>query len=261
MVVLNVHTLGDPQGTPLLAIHGITAHGLRFRRLATEAWPDRYTFAVDLRGHGRSTSDGPWSIPQHVRDLLDTLDANGLDRIDVVGHSYGGAIGLALLAAAPERVRRLVLLDPALEIPGDQASENAMRTITDPGWASIEEATLARSTGLRDEARPAVVEDMAEHLVQWDDGRFRLRFPRPAVVTGWGEVCHPLPPTITPCPALIVVADRAGLVAPHTLDRLLALFRGHLQVAHLDCGHMVYWEDFDATVAAVVPFLRAEPPA
>ncbi len=259
MAVLNVHDLGDPHGAPVLAIHGITAHGLRFRRLATEAWPQLHTFAVDLRGHGRSLSDGPWSIPQHVRDLLDTLDAHGLDRVDVVGHSYGGAIGLALLAAAPDRVRRFVMLDPALRIPGEQASENALRTISDPGWATIEEATIARNAGFGDEIHPAVVEDVAEHLVQGDDGRFRFRFHRPAVVTGWGEVCHPLPAMITPCPALLVVADRAGLVADDTIELLRAMFGDLLRVEHLDCGHMLYWDDFDGTVAAVAPFLRAEP--
>lgn len=257
MSVLNVHELGDPEGEPLLAIHGITAHGLRFRRLAQEAWPERHTFAVDLRGHGRSLSDGPWSIPQHVRDLIDTLDVNGLDRVDVVGHSYGGAIGLALLAAAPERVRRIALLDPALAISGSLASSNALGTIADPGWDSVEEATIARNAGLGDEINPAVVEDVAEHLVLGDDGRYRFRFHRPAVVTGWGEVCHPLPGSIEPRPALLVVADRAGLVAPETIDALRALFGDRLRVEHLDCGHMLYWEDFAGTAAAVVPFLRS----
>ena len=75
MAVLHTHLFGDPGGAPVLAVHGITAHGRRFRRLAEEAWPDRRTLAVDLRGHGRSTADGPWSIPQHVADLIETADA------------------------------------------------------------------------------------------------------------------------------------------------------------------------------------------
>src|SRR6188508_369352 len=100
MAVLHVHEFGDPDGEVVLAVHGITAHGRRFRRLAEEAWPRRRTIAVDLRGHGRSPYDGPWSVPRHVADLGDTLDALGVvGPVDVVGHSYGGLIGLALLAA------------------------------------------------------------------------------------------------------------------------------------------------------------------
>src|SRR5262245_39716879 len=97
MTLLNIHEFGDPSGEPVLAVHGITAHGRRFTRLATEAWPSRRTIAVDLRGHGRSTYDAPWSIQQHVTDLIDTLDSLGLESLDVVGHSYGGAISLSLL--------------------------------------------------------------------------------------------------------------------------------------------------------------------
>jgi lipase len=255
MAVLHTHRFGASEGDPLLAVHGITAHGRRFRRLAEESWPARQTLAVDLRGHGRSTSDGPWSIGQHVTDLVDTLDDAGWGAVDVVGHSYGGAIGLTLLATAPERVRRLVLLDPALALGGDFASKAAADTIDFAGWATVEEATLARNAGLGDDINWGVAEDIAEHLVHGEDGRFRFRYHKPAVVTGWGEVCYPLPARVTPVPALLVVADRAELVSAATIAGLQALFGDLLQVQHLDAGHMHYWERFDETADLVTTFL------
>lgn len=255
MAVLHTHAFGDPTGAPLVAVHGITGHGGRYRRLAEEALPERRTVAVDLRGHGRSTYDGPWSIPRHVADLVDTLDSYGLGAVDVVGHSYGGAIALALLVAAPARVRRLVLLDPALAQSGKQASRSATQTINDPGWATVEEATVARNAGLGDEINVGVVEDIAEHLVETDDGRFRFRFHKPAVITGWGELCAPLPDALEAVPALLVVADRAGLVSPEIEAGLVELFDDQLDVVHLDCGHMLYWERFDDTAAAITSFL------
>ncbi len=254
MTVLHVNELGDPAGSPVLAIHGITAHGLRFRRLAEEAWPGRRTLAVDLRGHGFSTSDGPWSIPQHVADLVDTLDSLGLDRLDVVGHSYGGAIGLALLAHAPDRVARLVMLDPALAQGGEWASGAALATMDHPGWDSVEAATVARNDGLGDEIVPAVVEDIEQHLVLDEDGRYRFRFHRPAVVTGWGEMTYPLPTSISPCPGLLVIAEQAGLVTLQIEAGLAELFGGRLDVERIDCGHMLYWERFDETAAVVARF-------
>jgi len=39
VTILNFHDLGDPAGVAVLAVHGITAHGLRFRRPAEQAWP------------------------------------------------------------------------------------------------------------------------------------------------------------------------------------------------------------------------------
>jgi len=255
MTVLHTYDFGDRGGEPLLAIHGITGHGRRFRRLAEQGWPRRHTIAVDLRGHGHSTSDGPWSIPQHVRDLIDTVDQRDLGPLDVVGHSYGAAIGLHLLAASPERVRRLVLLDPALARPGDGASSAATGTIEDRGWATVEEATLARNAGLGDTVNPGVVEDVDQHLVLGGDGRYRFRYHKPAVVTGWGEVCHPLPELRERRPTHLVIAERAGIVTDAVVDGLRLLLGDELTVERIDCGHMLYWERFDDTVAATAPFL------
>lgn len=255
MTVLNVHDLGDPAGEPMLAVHGIRAHGLRFRRLAEEGWPERRTLAVDLRGHGRSTSDGPWSIGQHVADLIDTLDAAGVGEVDVVGHSYGGVIGLHLLGAHAHRVRRLVMLDPAFLLPGATGSAQALATIADPGFASVEEAAIARNEGLGHEIHPAVHEELAEHLVQGDDGRYRFRFHPPAVVTGWGELCRPLPAVREPKPSLLVTATRAEWVTDEVIAGLRHLLGSRLSTSTIDCGHMLYWERFDETAAAVVTFL------
>jgi lipase len=257
MSVLHFHEFGDPAGELVLAVHGITAHGRRFRRLAEEAWPERRTIAVDLRGHGRSTYDGPWSIPQHVTDLIDTMDALGVEAADLVVHSYGGAIALALLGRAPERVRRLVLLDPALALDGAEASEAALGQFEPGGWASIEDATAARQGDLGDEHAATIAEEIAAHLVEGDDGRYRFRFHKPAIVTGWGEMSYPLPDALPAVPALIVVCDKADIVTPEALAGLKALLGEHLQVEHLDSGHMLYWEAFDATASLVTDFLAA----
>jgi lipase len=259
MTVLHTSTFGDPAGEPLLAIHGITAHGKRFQRSGNEGWAHRRTVAVDLRGHGFSTWEAPWSVAQHVQDLLDTLDAAGLgdpsDPIDVVGHSYGGEIALHLLERAPERIKRVVLLDPALERPSDWASTMAATAIANPGWGSIEEAEIARSTGLGQERHPAAVQDVAEHVVLGDDGRYRTRTCLPAVVTGWGELALPLPPLHTVRPTLLVIADKAGIVTDGAVAGLQQRLGDQLSIEHLDCGHMLYWERFDETAALVREFL------
>ena len=60
---LNTHEWGDPSAPPVVCLHGVTGHGLRFRRLAEERLADRFhVVAADLRGHGHSTWDEPWDI-------------------------------------------------------------------------------------------------------------------------------------------------------------------------------------------------------
>jgi lipase len=257
MSVLHRHEFGDAgaTGTPVFAVHGIGAHGRRFRRLAEERLPDRRTVAVDLRGHGRSTYDGPWSNQRHVADLVETLDALALAMVDVVSHSYGGVLALGLLTTAPERVRSIVLLDPALAQPGAMASDVAMGVIEHPGFADPDEAARWRKGDAGDEIDAAVREEIDEHLVLGADGRYRFRVHRPAVVTAWGELCHPLPASVTRVPTLLVAAGRADFVTAEVEAGLAHLFAPDFRSMHLDAGHMLYWDRFDETAAAVEGFL------
>lgn len=238
----------------MLAIHGITGHGRRFRRLAEEGWPHRRTFAVDLRGHGRSLSGGPWSVSQHVTDVADTLESLNLDTVDLVGHSYGGMIGFHLLARAPERVRRLAMLDPAFARDAESMNAMAALEIAKPGFATYEDALAAEWAGYPKHVLPAARENLAEHLVLGDDGRYRARYHRPAVVAGWGELCAAVPELFAARPTLTIVADKAALVTPAIVDSLSAQLGELLTVAHLDSGHTLDWERFDETVAAIDHF-------
>jgi lipase len=255
VTVLHSHTYGAADGPPLLAVHGVTGHARRYERAATEGWSHRRTLAVDLRGHGFSTWEPPWSIEQHVDDLLDTLDAQALDVVDVVGHSYGGAIAVNLLGRAPERVRRVVLLDPALEMDPPAMRERAEGTIAFTGFETVEDAIRARNDGLGPEIHPAVPIEIEQHLVTTEDGRCRFRFSPLAVATGFGEVCRPLPALPEPRPTLLVVAEQADLVTPRQIAHLQQLLGDQLATATVESGHMVYWERFDETVALVNGFL------
>jgi lipase len=105
--------------------------------------------------------------------------------------------------------------------------------------------------------RDAVQEDLDEHLVQGDDGRWRYRFHPPAVITGWGELCSPVPRLTATPPTLVVAANGAPFVTPEIEADLRTQLGDRLSVVRLDCGHMVYWEDFAGTVAAVSAFLSS----
>lgn len=103
-------------GTPVLAVHGVTANH--------RSWPlvaDRVgapVLAPDLRGRGRSGDlPGPAGMDAHVEDLVAVLDAAGVDRAVLVGHSMGGFVVAALAEAAPERVAGVVLVDGGLPFP------------------------------------------------------------------------------------------------------------------------------------------------
>ena len=253
---LNVHHYGDPDGAPLLAIHGVSAHGARYREFADLATPDRNVLAVDLRGHGRSGWEPPWDVITHLDDLIETLDAEGVDGpIDVMGHSFGGLLGLSLVALAPELVRRAVLIDPAIALPADYCIDRANETIAFAGWDSPEAAIEARKIGLAESGHRFVAGEIAEHVEQGEDGRWRARFARPAAVTAWSEMAHAAPIPETPRPVLILRAARDIYVTPALVDPLREALGDDLEVVDIDAAHMIYWEQPEAAAAEIRRFL------
>jgi lipase len=240
---LHVHAWG-PAGAPaLLVVHGVTNTGARYRRLAEEQLPRLRVVAPDLRGHGRSTWDPPWSVRQHVDDLAEVLDGLGPAPAAVAGHSFGGLIAMALAAALPERVGALALIDPAAAVGAARAVAEAEAARRDDGWRDVAEARAARAALRPAHSRDTVDEDIATHLEQGADGRVRFRYSRPAVVTAWSEMAGPLPSLAAyPGRALLVEALRADYVSAPLRSRLRDDLGGRLDELGIDAGHMLFWD-------------------
>src|SRR5437588_9527469 len=114
---LHMHEWGDADAPALVCLHGITAHGRRFRRLAEERLARRFrVLAPDLRGHGRSGYEPPWTIAAHLEDVVETLAEAGVERAAWIGHSFGGRLVLELAAREPDRLDRAALLDPVIQV-------------------------------------------------------------------------------------------------------------------------------------------------
>ncbi|MFF2370227.1 alpha/beta hydrolase [Agromyces sp. NPDC058110] len=107
----------DAAGTPVLAVHGITASHRSWDVFA-EGLPGRRVIAPDLRGRGRSNAlPAPYTLVQHADDLVAVLDALGVDRAHVVGHSMGAFVSVRLAERHPDRVAGLSLVDGGLPVP------------------------------------------------------------------------------------------------------------------------------------------------
>ena len=113
MPTLPAQHWGDPAAARrALLVHGLTSDGGTWWRvgeaLASAGW---FVTAVDLRGNGAAPIAQHYSFADYASDLP------GRDWDVVVGHSLGGAVA-TLAALEPGFTRRLVLLDPALALPG-----------------------------------------------------------------------------------------------------------------------------------------------
>jgi lipase len=254
---LHLHEWGDPSAPAIVCLHGVNAHGRRYRKLAEERLGDRFrVLAPDLRGHGYSDWEPPWTIATHAHDVLETLDAAGVRRGTWLGHSFGGRLVAEIAALAPARVERAILLDPALQILPHVGLDFAERERADHSFASPADAIEARLAGGAPTPLPFLEEEMHEHLVQDSGGRYRYRYCQSTVVSVYGELVTPPPPPETlQAPTLLLYADEFGLVRDEQVEAYRRALGDRLEVITVPGGHMVYWDAWDQTAAAIERFL------
>lgn len=102
-------------GTPLLMLHGFTADSQSWAPLEKTMGGNRPFIRIDLPGHGRSPRRPVAAFAELARQLVEAFDdaCRDHDSIDILGHSLGGALALALADIRPRRVRSLALISPA----------------------------------------------------------------------------------------------------------------------------------------------------
>lgn len=102
---------GPHRGAPaVVLLHGLGGDARFWLAEQTLLARDFRTLAIDLRGSGQSIgSDGPFTVDALAADVLEVLDAAGIDAAHVVGFSMGGVVAQALAVAASDRVISLVL--------------------------------------------------------------------------------------------------------------------------------------------------------
>jgi lipase len=251
-MLLHVHEWGNPQGEPLVCLHGVTGYAAVYQRLAEERWNERRVLAFDLRGHGRSGWEPPWTFATHVADLVETSAALGVSSADWVGHSFGGRLVLELAAAHPQLVQRAALLDPAIQLLPEVALGVADFERREPVFASVEEYIQARQLLYPDSPRAAMEHEAAQHLEQQGDGSFRRRTCQAAAVSIYGELATAPPsPSTLAAKTLLLYAPAYGLVSEEQIEAYRAALGSRLEVVEVPGSHMVQWDAFDEVAEAV----------
>ena len=108
---------GEP---PMVFVHGFACDSHDWSWQLPHFREQHRSIAVDLRGHGRSSSpDSGYTVVEFAEDLAGLLDHLSADRIIAVGHSMGASVVSALAIEHPELVTALVCVDPAYLIPDE----------------------------------------------------------------------------------------------------------------------------------------------
>jgi N-formylmaleamate deformylase len=250
---LSLHALDfGGERPPVLILPGITSPAISWQFVARELVGVARPVVADLRGRGLSDvpADGSYAIEDYAADAAAMVDALGLRRPIVLGHSLGARIAAVLAVRHSDATGPVVLVDPPLSGPGrdpyptsleaflGQLREAQAGTSADavrahwPGWPQLELELRARWLATCDET--AVVETHrgfeSEEFLPW-----------------WEAV---------PSPALLLRGERSPVVTDAGARELARLRPDVPIVAVPDAGHMVPWDNLPGFVAAVDGFLR-----
>ncbi len=134
---LHYKVAGD--GPPLLLIAGFASDSASWAPVAPQLAQSRRLIMPDNRGSGRTQSgDAPVTLRDYAEDCVALMDHLGLRRIDIVGHSMGGAVAMEIASVWPARTGKLII------------AASPPRT-TGHSRAVIESLTALREAGARDE--------------------------------------------------------------------------------------------------------------
>jgi pimeloyl-ACP methyl ester carboxylesterase len=256
-------------GEPIVMIPGLGATKAEFLPMAPALAPGFRTIAIDLPGFG--DSDKPFPASYNARFFASwveaLLDALGLDRVHLLGHSMGGRVALEVGMRHPERIERLVLMTPSLAWLADRPWAPALKLVRpelgllQPTPKSVVEGVIRRIVPQSDShfVAPALDEFLRSYLTP----RGRVAFyaaARNIYLEDPEEFWTGLE-RLSP-EALFIWGRRDGLVpigfARHVRERLPAA-----RHCELDCGHVPQLERPAQLHSAIAGFLRgtAEAPA
>mgnify|MGYP002390002406 FL=1 len=172
----------------LICVHGLTRCGRDFDTLAEALADDYRVICPDIIGRGLSDwLDDPagYGIPTYAQNMLALLAQLGAAKVDWLGTSMGGLIGMALAAQPDSPIQRLILNDVGPEISGPSLARIAQYVGRDERWDSLEEAMAQQSQALAPfgQLSPAQWHRiLLPGLVQDAQGRWRTRYdPRIAL--------------------------------------------------------------------------------
>ncbi|MFN5599162.1 MAG: alpha/beta fold hydrolase [Gemmatimonas sp.] len=248
---------------PVLLLHGTSASLHTWEGWSAALRSTRRVISVDLPGFGLTGPDplNDYRIERYTRFVVALLDSLGVRRADVAGNSLGGEIAWETAARAPDRVRKLVLVDPAGFKFTSESVPLGFRLARTPSlsWLftrilprGVVESSVRSVYGDPEKVTDALV-DRYYQLTLRTGNRTVLahRFAQTAPGADTARLA-----SIT-APTLILWGGRDQLIPPSDAARFQRLLPRATLIMYPELGHVPHEEDAARTVRDVLAFLRA----
>ncbi len=260
---------GNPNGTPVIALHGWLDNANTFDRLAP-LLPGLHLTCLDLPGHGRSDHRPPgmrYHMTDYVDDVMAVANKLKLEQFVLMGHSMGAGIACLTASAFPANIMRLVLIESLGAVTGGLNDAPAslrhsvlkMRTLSTKrraGYKDFQKLIKARA------AAGNINQDSAEILVRrafkeednqivWQSDK-RLKVPTPNYLTD--ELMLAFLRAIE-APTFLVTAESGTLRKRHYFESRFKAIK-NLQTINLPGNHHLHLDEPIPVARAIAEFLE-----
>ena len=259
---LNAVTLGEAADScpPVVLLHGLFGSARNFGGLQKSlAATGKHVIALDLRNHGGSPHDADTSYAAMAADVAETLAAMEALPCRLLGHSMGGKVAMRLALDLPAHVERLIIADiaPVAYAHANRAIAEAMLALPLAPGMTRAGASAALADAVTDPGIRAFLL-LNLRLGSGEPPGWQIGLPELAAgmdaLQGWEDGGTPYPG-----PSLFVTGGKSAYVPPWMHDDIRALFPRAAFAVLPEAGHWLHAEDPTGFLAAILPFLDAEP--
>jgi pimeloyl-ACP methyl ester carboxylesterase len=252
-VTLNYLEQGDRRGEPIILLHGYTDSWNSYAPVLPLMSKKHHIFALDQRGHGDSSKEesSGYVMDDFVADVIAFMDAKGIGKATLVGHSMGSMIGQLVAIQHPKRVARLVLVGSMImgRHAGAEELNEAVQTLVDPIDPDfVREFQLSTVYG---EVLPEFIDYViAESL------KVPAHVWRQALASFVEQDTSAALRKIT-APTLILWGDQDTIFPRSDQERLRGLIPNATWLTYAETGHSLHWEQPERFIADLERFIQA----
>ena len=254
-MILNAIQSGE--GPPVVLLHGLFGAARNFGAVQRALSPRFRVIALDMPNHGDSPHDADMRYAAQAADVGETLQALGIGRAAVVGHSMGGKAAMAMALTDPNRVARLLVSDIA-PVPyehGNIGIAEAMQAIVLTPSLTRQDADAVLKAAV---PRPDVRAFLLQNLRFGTSPHWRIGLPEIAAaipdLEGWTEL-----PGSYDGPTLFVSGAESDYVLSEHRPVIKASFPAARFVAVKHAGHWVHADNPAGFGSVLEAFLNREP--
>ena len=243
----------DPASSTVVFLHGA---GLDHSWFALQSryfgYHAKNVLALDLPGHGRSAGPPLASVEALAEWVMRVLDAAGVGRASLVGHSLGSLIALECAARHPQRVERIALLGTAFPMKVSDGFLEAARRNDHAAYDMDAIWGHAPQVPLGGNPYPG--------MWMYGDTLARLERLAPGVLYAGLKACDDYTAGLESaakvrCPALFLLGQRDLMTPPRAAAALVQAIPGARTVSIASSGHSLMAEAPDAVLDALIEFL------